>query len=346
MTLVSVIIPVGPRHAQHCRVAAASATQQTVGPIEIIVVGDGDADIAPMPGVTLLPATGAQLGPAATRNRGVAVARGKFITFLDADDYLLPRGLEHLLRAYSEGTHGYTYGNAYTLERDGSMPLRGAPDYVQALMARSNLHVITTLIPTHLVKAVGGMDERGDAWEDWRFHIRLAQAGICGYRTNQPIFVYRVYEGNRMTRFYGGDARLMQEVWDDYRNSEGVIPMASCCGGDATLAQIAGRAVLGAPTPEPVAIQGNLVRVQYVGEEGSVPFDLGGGVLIRLGNSASRRYADVTPEQAAWIAERVPIRIVPQLDPATPPPAPLPVASDVQTPSAPANAIKPKGKAA
>lgn len=344
--LVSIIIPVGPRHAAHCRVAAASAQRQTVGPIEVIVVGDGDAEIAPMPGVALLPTTGKQHGPAVARNRGIAAATGRFITFLDADDYLLPRGLEHLLRAYSTGHYGYVYGNAYTLERNGIMELRGAPDYEQMKMARFNLHVITTLIPAHQVRAVGGMDEAVDAWEDWAFHIRLARAGICGYRTDQPIFVYRVYEGDRMTRFYGGDASLMTAVRSRYENTEGVIVMAGCCGGDATLAQVAGRAVADAPAPDPVDVQGGLVRVRYTGDEGSIPFDLGNGVLIRLGNSASRRYADVTPAQAAWLAERVPILVVPKLDPAIPPPDPLPVANDVLTPSAPVNAIKPKGKAA
>lgn len=341
--LITVIIPVGPRHVEHCRVAAASTKWQSVGPIETIVVGDGDAKIPPMPGVTVLQGTGERKGPAATRNRGIELAQGRFITFLDADDYLLPRGLEHLLRAYSSGKHGYIYGNAYTLERDGSMPLRSAPDYVQLHMAKYNLHVITTLIPTHIVKAVGGMDEGVDAWEDWAFHIRLARAGICGYRTDQPIFVYRVYEGDRMTRFYGGDPELMEKVRRRYINGEGVIPMAGCCGGDATLAQVAGLAVRNTPAPEAVDIVGGLVRIKYLGDEGSIPFDFGGGVLIRLGNNASRRYADVTPEQAAWLKERIPIEIVPKIDPPIAPPAPLPIvqASDVLTPDALTQAVRP-----
>lgn len=343
--LISVIIPVGPRHSQHCRVAAASTKWQTVGPIETIVIGDGDAQIAPMAGVTVLQSTGEKLGPAATRNRGIEIATGQFITFLDADDYLLPRGLEHLLRAYSTGAYGYIYGNAYTLERDGSMQLRGAPDYVQVDMARYNLHVITTLIPTHLVKAVGGMDEEGDAWEDWAFHIRLAKAGICGYRTNQPIFVYRVYEGDRMTRFYGGDPELMAIVRRRYIDETGVIRMSSCCGGDATLAQVAARAVAGAPAPEPVGIQGGLVRIEYIGDEDSIPFDLGSGQKpIFLGKNVNRRYHDVTPELAAWLGERAPIRIVPKTDPAIPPPAPLAIVQpqDVLTPDATPKVLRPR----
>ena len=148
--IVSVIIPVGPRHVQHCRVAAASVRWQTIGAdkIETIVIGDGDAAIAPMDGVTVLPSTGKVRGPAHTRNRGIERATGQFITFLDSDDYLQPRGLEHLLRAYSTGKFGYIYGNTFTVELDGTYMLRGAPDYVQRDMAHYNIHVITTLIPT------------------------------------------------------------------------------------------------------------------------------------------------------------------------------------------------------
>lgn len=337
--LVSVIIPTGPRHAQHCRVAAASALMQSIGrdKVECIVIGDGDTQIAPMPGVTVLESDGEQRGPAVARNRGVAAAKGTFITFLDADDYLLPRGLEHLLRAYSSGQHGYIYGNAFIFDQNGIYQLRGAPDYVQRDMARYNLHVITTLIPTAQVKAVGGLDERGDAWEDWRFHLRLAQAGICGYRTDQPIFVYRVYEGDRMTRFYP-NKDTMEPVWADYRNEQGVIPMAGCCGSDATAAQLAALGVMGAPAPDPVNVGDDMVRVKYVGtSKGTIPFDFGHKV-IRLADTPKNRYADVTPQEAAWLAERIEIQIVPKLDPAVPPPEPLP---EVSTPTAPVQALKP-----
>lgn len=360
--LVSVIIPVGPRHAAHCRTAAASALGQSIGraAVEVIVIGDGAAEIAPMDGVTLLPSTGTVRGPAHTRNRGIEAARGRFITFLDADDYLLPRGLEHLLRAYSSGRHGYTYGNAYTLEpwhladqlrgkpnttiddrAQRIYTMRAAPDYAQRDMAHYNLHVITTLIPARHVRAVGGFDERIDAWEDWAFHLRLAMAGVCGYRTDLPVFVYQVYEGDRMTQFYHNKV-TMEPVWQLYRNEQGVIPMSGCCGGDSNLAHVADQAVAGLPPGEPVAIGENKVRVRYVGDEkGSIPFDFGGGVLIRLGANGSHRYADVTPAQAAWLKERIPIEVVPKIDPPVAPPAPLPT---VLKADAPAKALRLKGR--
>ena len=326
--IVSIIIPVGPRHVQHCRVAAASALLQSIGrdKVEVIVVADGDTRVAPMPHVTVLPPESMQpAGPAHTRNRGIERATGHFITFLDADDYLQPRGLEHLLRAYATGRYGYIYGNAFTVEQDGSYMLRGAPDYVQKDMANYNIHVITTLIPTHIVKKIGGMDERVDAWEDWAFHLRLAIAGVCGYRTDQPIFVYRVFEGDRMTVF-NKDRSTMEPVWKLYRNEQGVIEMAACCGGDATLAQFAGLAIEGAPASPAVSVGNNMVRVKYVGEDkNSTPFDFGRGEPIRLGANAMHRYANVSVEQAAWLAARIPIIIVPEADPAAPPPPPLPV---------------------
>ncbi len=120
--IVSVVIPVGPRHVQHCRVAAASALLQSIGrdKVEVIVIADGDTVIEPMPHVTVIPSDGERRGPAHTRNRGIERTTGHFITFLDADDYYQPRGLEHLLRAYATGRYGYIYGNAFTVEQDGS----------------------------------------------------------------------------------------------------------------------------------------------------------------------------------------------------------------------------------
>lgn len=345
--LVSIIIPVGPRHVEHCRVAAASVAQQSLAHLcETIVVADGGAAVAPMPGVQLLASDGQRRGPGVTRNRGIQAARGQFLLFLDADDYLLPRAVEQLLRGYATGRAGYIYGNAYTLEpwhlreqlegqpgvtvnaeRNEIYVFRIAPSYVQQTQASYNLHTVTALVPAREVRRVGGFDTRVDAWEDWTLWLRLAIAGVCGDRISDPVFMYRVYEGERMTTFFR-DRSTMQPIYDLYRDSEGRIPMASCCGGAADLARLAGDAVLQAPAPAALAVGSGLLRVEYVGpSRGAFTYDLSPGRQIRLGNNEIDRYADVSEAEYQWLRERLEgdIRLVTLADKATPPPAPLAV---------------------
>lgn len=345
--LVSIITPCGPRHAEHVRVAAASVAWQSLAHLcEHIIACDGGADVQPMAGVTILRSDGERHGPAYARNRALEVAQGAFILPLDADDYLTPRAVETLLREYGRGQWGYVYGDTYTLERDGRFMLRSAPDYVQADMRRHNIHVVTALTPTKHWRAVGGWDEGVDAWEDWSGHLRLAMAGICGHRIPQPVLTYRVYEGDRMTRFYGGAPELMEKVLVRYRNEQGEIPMASCCGGDADLAQIAQQAALGAPLPAAAQMTGDLVRVEYLGDEkGAQTWDYPDRAhAIRLGNNAIDRYKDVTPDQAEWLrAHGIPIRVVPVFDaPHAPTPQPILRPSDVLTADSASKVLRPR----
>lgn len=360
--LVSVVIPVGPRHAAHVRTAAASVAAQSLAQLcETIVVPDGGAVVPPMPGVQVLEGNNTRLGPAKTRNRGIAAARGRFLLCLDADDYLLPRAVEHLLRRYAAGDVGYVYGNAYTEEPerlrgqfagnpaakmvDGKLYMfRPAPDYDQRTMASYNIHVVTALVPIDRVRQVGGFDERVDAWEDWTLWLRLAIAGVCGERIPHPVFTYRVYEGERMTQWYG-DRSTMETVWSYYKNPAGEIPMASCCGGDANLARQAAAAVQGIRDADALNVGTDRVRIEYLGEEkGSIPIGLPDGSTVKVGNNARHRYQDVPKWVAEYLATMVAIRVVTNFDEPGPPPAALPIleAADVLTPDTNVKALRPK----
>ena len=96
--LVSTIIPVHNRAAL-LRQAVASVLEQTYRPIEIVIVNDGSSDdtavvadeLARQATVPITVVHQANAGPGAARQRGLEVARGHFVQFLDSDDLLLPR---------------------------------------------------------------------------------------------------------------------------------------------------------------------------------------------------------------------------------------------------------------
>jgi glycosyltransferase involved in cell wall biosynthesis len=94
---ISCVIPVF-NGARFLSEALASVYAQTVAPFEIIVVDDGSSDATPEVAerhrerITYLCQENA--GPAAARNRGIALAKGELIAFLDADDLWLADKLE------------------------------------------------------------------------------------------------------------------------------------------------------------------------------------------------------------------------------------------------------------
>ncbi|MFP4032446.1 MAG: glycosyltransferase family 2 protein [Desulfococcaceae bacterium] len=91
--LISVVIPAYNR-AWTLRNAVDSVLDQAYSPFELLVIDDGSADETP----ALLREYGDRIqvfrqsnqGVGAARNRGIAVARGSLIAFLDSDDRWLP----------------------------------------------------------------------------------------------------------------------------------------------------------------------------------------------------------------------------------------------------------------
>ncbi len=108
--------------------ALVSAFEQRYRPIEVIVVDDGSSDDSAdrarkHPDVTVIRQP--NRGVSAARNAGVAVAKGEFITFLDADDVMHPDALTDLVAYMVEHPETAVAFPRQTIRLDAGTPMPG-----------------------------------------------------------------------------------------------------------------------------------------------------------------------------------------------------------------------------
>ena len=204
--VASVIIPC---YGQAAFLAATidSALGQSPSAVEVIVVDDASPDDTP----AVAAAFGDRIryvrqpnaGVAAARNTGLALARGAFVAFLDADDLLLPDMVQRHVAALREAGADVTCGGWRTIDRDGRVtaeepPPAFGPDPFHALLAVNLAPPVCYLFRRSAVQGVGGFDpdRRLNGHEDWDLLLRLAAAGHRFATVPGATSAYRSYAGS------------------------------------------------------------------------------------------------------------------------------------------------------
>ena len=201
--------------------ALASIDRQTLRDFEVILVNDHGESVAHLlsgygfPIAYLLQAR--NRGPAAARNAGHRLARGRYLVYLDDDDLFLPEHLHTLANALQEHPAEVVYSDAIVviekLEGTTRMALSEEKRYPHDTYSRDRLCVdnyipINTFAwPRAFAMEVGGFDEHLPALEDWDFLLRLA-AKVSFHHVRQETVQVRM-------RIHG-DLRRSQQAFKDY----------------------------------------------------------------------------------------------------------------------------------
>ncbi|MEG1698672.1 MAG: glycosyltransferase family 2 protein, partial [Oscillospiraceae bacterium] len=122
--LVSIIIPIYNAAPQLAR-CIESVRRQTYQNLEIILVNDGSHD-ASLPICRMYADVDKRIviidklnsGVSATRNIAIDDARGAYLQFVDADDYLVPNATEIMVTRAMEASADMVIANYYRVDGD------------------------------------------------------------------------------------------------------------------------------------------------------------------------------------------------------------------------------------
>lgn len=305
---ISVIIPVGPNHAQYLIDALDSIAGQTFRNWECIVVFDDGTQpdqIAGAPWARIYSTgPGGKRGPGVARNIGAANARGKLIYYLDADDYIFPWTLEKMRTAHHNNNGALVYGDWLRCDSDGSDLTEYASwDFECGAVLQQMRHSTNVMLPREYHERIGGFDESMDGWEDWDYLIALQHNGLCSVRVPEPLFVYRFRIGERREKSFSDSKRLKDYIrgkWPQYYNAEGKAEVhkmgCGCSKNDRATIDPA----TGAKITLPAAPDG-MVLLEYQGPDNGSTQTLQGrfsGRYYRFGGAPSMRQRPVKKEDA------------------------------------------------
>jgi glycosyltransferase involved in cell wall biosynthesis len=229
--LVTVVIP-NYNYGRFLPATIDSVLAQTFTDFEVLVVDDGSTDDS----VEVLRSYGDRIrwivqkysGQSASRNRGLAESRGRFIALLDADDVWLPEKLERQMKLFENRPEvgivycGFWAADASLQRHEAVMPM-----YQGEVLDRFALEAgavvrggeSTAVIRKACFVDAGEFDPELSIGAGWDLYRRVC----CTYQidaVDEPLVLYRIHGTNasRAADVYARDVRRrLEKMFSDPR---------------------------------------------------------------------------------------------------------------------------------
>lgn len=210
--LVTVIIPVF-NCEKYIRESIESALGQTYSNIEVVAVDDGSRDSS----LQILESYSDQInvikqknsGSAVARNVGIAAANGKYVAFLDGDDFWFPEKIEaqvKYLESHPEVRLVFCEWLEweYSENENSPQPKRSFQDSLQKiqpefsgdiykeLLLECVVHTSTVVMHTALARDIGGFDPAFKKGQDYDYWLRASRETLI-HKLNAILSLYRIH---------------------------------------------------------------------------------------------------------------------------------------------------------
>jgi glycosyltransferase involved in cell wall biosynthesis len=199
--LVSVVIPTRDRLTLLAQTLYTVLAQQVE--LEVIVVDEGSSDATPGwlashddPRVHSIRHDQPHGLPAA-RNAGAALARGRWVAFVDDDDLWLPDKLEAQLAAAEAGGRVWVYGGALDVTSEPCLLRVADPGDADDLPWRNVVPGggSNVAVQRQALESAGTFDDSLPIVADWDLWIRLGELSPPAV-VPDPVVAYRIHTGN------------------------------------------------------------------------------------------------------------------------------------------------------
>lgn len=218
-----------------------SVLRQTFRDLELIIVNDGSTDntedIALLyikdPRVRYIKQDNA--GQTRAKNNGIKASCGKFVAFLDADDFWDPTKLEKQLPMFKDPDVGVVYSRVMFIDEEGN-PLHAhiASRYLQPrhgcvthyLLFDNFIPFSSAVVRREVFDKVGMFDETLTMGIDWDLWLRTSLHYTFAY-VDEPLLYYRVGHDGQMSKNVGKRHEASDEIFNRFilNNSDKIDPI-------------------------------------------------------------------------------------------------------------------------